>query len=82
MLGEAGLLRNQDVCSLPDLREQLEEYEVGLNLAVPELRNSSGIWCAATAEASFNLCLELVSKLVGPGLLVRTDHLLGRVNDG
>ena len=82
LLGTAGLLRNQDVCGPDELRERLEEYEVGRNLPVPEIRNPSGIWCAATDESSFNLCFALVNEFGVPGLAARAAQLMGRVDDG
>ncbi|MCH2667182.1 MAG: DJ-1/PfpI family protein [Deinococcales bacterium] len=82
LLGEAGLLRNQNVCGPDYLRERLEAYEVGQNLSVPELRNPSGIWCAATDESSFNLCFALVNELGGSGLAAETAQLMGRMDEG
>ena len=82
LLGEAGLLRNQNVCGPDYLRERLEAYEVGQNLSVPELRNACGIWCAATDESRFNLCFALVNELGGSGLAAETAQLMGRMDEG
>ncbi len=82
LLGDAALLKDQDVCGPDYLRERLEDYEVGKNLLVPEIRNPSGIWCAATDESSFNLCFALVDELGVSGLAAETAKSMGRIGDG
>ncbi|UCH24998.1 MAG: DJ-1/PfpI family protein [Trueperaceae bacterium] len=68
LLGDLGFLRDQKVTSHPEVREELEAFEVALVSDDRLVMNPTGIWCAGGMTAGIDLALALLDYRFGPEL--------------
>jgi cyclohexyl-isocyanide hydratase len=79
LLGEANLLTDLDVNTIPALIETIWKYNPGNVLETRNTKNPNGRWFAASASAGIELALELVELEFDSDIARKTRRNLGLI---